>query len=209
MRLAATATAALLLLIVTPSNTPAPAQDLGRVLGPLNSILRGAVRVRPYSYRSRARYARRPGASRAAIAQERAAQIAQARGAQMAQLGAARAAGGVLAGRVAGRFRLCADAAGRRSVGAWFWRRRCQHVHAAAEEGWRRVGRAARAGARSPRRPRSPSRPKARRLQTTRRHAARSKAPNGLLAVKIAQVMPTRSPTGYATRSRFPATSVC
>ena len=87
MRLAATATAALLLLIVTPSNSPAPAQDIGRVLGPLNSILRGAVRVRPYSYRSRARYARRPGASRAAIAQERAAQIARARGAQMTQLG--------------------------------------------------------------------------------------------------------------------------
>lgn len=88
MRLAATAIAAFLLLIATPSNAPAPAQDLGRVLGPLNSVLRGAIRVRPYSYRSRARYARRPGASRAAIAQARASQAAQARGAQMAQLGA-------------------------------------------------------------------------------------------------------------------------
>jgi hypothetical protein len=87
MRLAATAIAAFLLLIATPSNAPAPAQDLGRVLGPLKSVLRGAIRVRPYSYRSRARYARRPGASRAAIAQERASQAAQARGAQMAQLG--------------------------------------------------------------------------------------------------------------------------
>ena len=87
MRLATTAIAAFLLLIATPSNSPAPAQDLGRVFGPLKSVLRGAIRVRPYSYRSRARYARRPGASRAAIAQERAAQIAQARGGQMAQLG--------------------------------------------------------------------------------------------------------------------------
>lgn len=77
MRLAISAVAAFLLLIMTPSNAPAPAQDLGRVLGPLKSILRGAVRVRPYSYRSRARSARRPAPSRAAIAQST----------QMAQLG--------------------------------------------------------------------------------------------------------------------------
>jgi hypothetical protein len=86
MRLAISALAAFLLLVLTPTDAPARRIGLGPLAGPLNSILRGAVRVRPYSYRSRARYARRPGASRAA--QVRASQVAQARGAQMAQLGA-------------------------------------------------------------------------------------------------------------------------
>ena len=89
MRLATTAIAAFLLLMMTPAEAPAQfGRVFGPLAGPLKSVLRGGVRVRPYSYRSRARYARRPGTSRAAIAQARASQAAQARGAQMAQLGA-------------------------------------------------------------------------------------------------------------------------
>jgi len=88
MRLAITAIAALLLVMLTPNEAPARKFGLGPLAGPLKSILRGAVRVRPYAYRPRARYARRPAAARAAIARSRAAQTARARGSQMAQLGA-------------------------------------------------------------------------------------------------------------------------
>jgi hypothetical protein len=87
MRLAAIAIVALLLLVITSREAPARKFGLGPLIGPVQSILRGAVRVRPYSYRSRGRYARRPSPARAAIAQRaRAAQMARA--GQMAALGA-------------------------------------------------------------------------------------------------------------------------
>lgn len=72
MRLAIPAIAALL-LVTAPS--AAPAQDLGRVLGPLvrpvDSLLRRGTRkvLRPYAYRARARAVRAPVASRRAVAQ--------------------------------------------------------------------------------------------------------------------------------------------
>lgn len=81
MRLAVTAISVTLLLTLTPNEAPARKLSLGALIGPVNSILRGAVRVRPYAYRPRARFSRRPAAARAAIAQ-------RARAAQMAQLGA-------------------------------------------------------------------------------------------------------------------------
>ena len=81
MRLAITAIAAMLLLMLAPSEAPARKLRLGPLIGSVHSILRGAIRVRPYVYRPRARFTRRPARTRAAIAR-------RARAAQMAQLGA-------------------------------------------------------------------------------------------------------------------------
>src|SRR5882757_3117813 len=73
MRLAVSAIAALLFLIMTPAD--APALKLGRILGihggSINSLLRRGVRLglRPYAYRSRAYYARRSAPSAAGVAE--------------------------------------------------------------------------------------------------------------------------------------------
>lgn len=78
MRLAAIAIVALLLVIIAPREAPARKLGLGPLIGGVQSILRGAVRLRPY-YRSRGRYSRRPSPAAAAAARRaRAAQIAQA-----------------------------------------------------------------------------------------------------------------------------------
>ena len=47
MRLAAIAIVALLLLLIAPREAPARKLHFGPLIGPVQSLLRGAVRVRP------------------------------------------------------------------------------------------------------------------------------------------------------------------